>query len=266
MQTEFARTQMITQQIARGTCSTNACSTPCVARRANFRARTLRRNSRLPTPTSRSGRAAHARAQSCRTAPAGAGRAARHARAGGRLGHRATSRRAFRPWAPACAPSKFTPNLRRRAAPISSAPDSDRWRLSRVTLSTWIWERTMRSLPYVEPCPCTTKSFARALAVGGKLFVVVGDGIPQEALLVTRTAETAWSSAGLFETAVDALENAQAARTPFSSRDASTAMIREISVEELKARRDRGKTRWSWTCAKTGNCNLRVFRASYMCR
>jgi protein-L-isoaspartate O-methyltransferase len=47
------------------------------------------------------------------------------------------------------------------------------------------------------------------LAVGGRLFVVTGNGLPQEALLVTRTSETAWSSLGLFETAVDALENAK---------------------------------------------------------
>src|SRR5690349_7514254 len=50
--------------------------------------------------------------------------------------------------------------------------------------------------------------FARALAVGGKLFVVVGDRAPQEALLVTRTAN-AFTSTGLFETAIDALENAK---------------------------------------------------------
>jgi protein-L-isoaspartate(D-aspartate) O-methyltransferase len=57
--------------------------------------------------------------------------------------------------------------------------------------------------------PLYDDRFARALAVGGKLFVVVGDRIPQEALLVTRTAETTWSSSGLFETSVDALEHAQ---------------------------------------------------------
>lgn len=56
--------------------------------------------------------------------------------------------------------------------------------------------------------PLYDDRFARALAVGGKLFVVVGDRVPQEALLVTRTADAAWSSAGLFETAVDALEHA----------------------------------------------------------
>jgi protein-L-isoaspartate(D-aspartate) O-methyltransferase len=50
--------------------------------------------------------------------------------------------------------------------------------------------------------------FARALAVDGKLFVVVGDRVPQEALLVTRTA-SAFTSTGLFETAIDALDNAK---------------------------------------------------------
>jgi protein-L-isoaspartate(D-aspartate) O-methyltransferase len=57
--------------------------------------------------------------------------------------------------------------------------------------------------------PLYDERFARALAVGGKLFVVVGEPLPQEALLVTRTAENAWSSSGLFETSVDPLENAR---------------------------------------------------------
>src|SRR5215510_12555739 len=56
--------------------------------------------------------------------------------------------------------------------------------------------------------PLYDDRFARALALEGKLFVVVGATQPQEALLVTRTAADAWSSSGLFETAVDALENA----------------------------------------------------------
>jgi protein-L-isoaspartate O-methyltransferase len=46
------------------------------------------------------------------------------------------------------------------------------------------------------------------LATGGRLFVVVGDGQPQEALLVTRQADGGFVSTGLFETRVDALENA----------------------------------------------------------
>ena len=56
--------------------------------------------------------------------------------------------------------------------------------------------------------PLYDDRFARALALGGKLFVVVGDRQPQEALLVTRTGTQAWDSTALFETVVDALENA----------------------------------------------------------
>jgi protein-L-isoaspartate(D-aspartate) O-methyltransferase len=56
--------------------------------------------------------------------------------------------------------------------------------------------------------PLYDERFAHALALGGKLFVIVGDRPPQEALCVTRTSENAWSSEGLFETTVDALENA----------------------------------------------------------
>ena len=57
--------------------------------------------------------------------------------------------------------------------------------------------------------PMYDEHFARALAVGGRLFVVVGGSHPQEAMLVTRTGVDTWDSAGLFETAVDALENAR---------------------------------------------------------
>jgi len=57
--------------------------------------------------------------------------------------------------------------------------------------------------------PLYDERFARALALGGKLFVVVGNREPQEALLVTRTGAESWDSQGLFETSVDPLENAQ---------------------------------------------------------
>jgi protein-L-isoaspartate(D-aspartate) O-methyltransferase len=56
--------------------------------------------------------------------------------------------------------------------------------------------------------PLYDERFARALAVGGKLFAVVGATQLQEALLVTRTAEGSWSSTGLFETCIDPLEHA----------------------------------------------------------
>ncbi len=56
--------------------------------------------------------------------------------------------------------------------------------------------------------PLYDERFARALAIGGKLFVVVGATQLQEALLVTRTGEATWDSNGLFETCVDALDHA----------------------------------------------------------
>jgi protein-L-isoaspartate(D-aspartate) O-methyltransferase len=57
--------------------------------------------------------------------------------------------------------------------------------------------------------PLYDDRFARALAVGGKLFAVVGASLPQEALLVTRTAEHTWDTTGLFETSVDPLDHAR---------------------------------------------------------
>jgi protein-L-isoaspartate(D-aspartate) O-methyltransferase len=56
--------------------------------------------------------------------------------------------------------------------------------------------------------PMYDERFARALAVGGRLFVVVGNSQPQEALLVTRTDTEKWDSVGLFETAIDPLDHA----------------------------------------------------------
>ncbi len=56
--------------------------------------------------------------------------------------------------------------------------------------------------------PLYDDRFARSLAVGGRMFAVVGEAPLQEALLITRTSDTSWDSTGLFETAIDALENA----------------------------------------------------------
>lgn len=57
------------------------------------------------------------------------------------------------------------------------------------------------SLPVYDP------RFERALAVGGRLFAVVGTGPTMEARLVTRTAADAWFSQSLFETFVEPLLN-----------------------------------------------------------
>ena len=58
------------------------------------------------------------------------------------------------------------------------------------------------SLPVYDP------RFERALAVGGRLFVVVGSPPVMEARLVTRTAVDAWLSETLFETSIEPLRNA----------------------------------------------------------
>lgn len=56
--------------------------------------------------------------------------------------------------------------------------------------------------------PLKDDRFEKALAVEGRQFVVIGDSVPQEAMLVTRDADSRWSATGLFETSIDALDNA----------------------------------------------------------
>jgi protein-L-isoaspartate(D-aspartate) O-methyltransferase len=58
------------------------------------------------------------------------------------------------------------------------------------------------SLPIYDP------RFERQLALGGRLFVVVGEPPVMEARLVRRISETAWASESLFETVIDPLVNA----------------------------------------------------------
>ena len=58
------------------------------------------------------------------------------------------------------------------------------------------------SLPVYDP------RFERGLAIGGRLFVVVGSSPVMEARLVTRTAADAWLSEVLFETRIEPLRNA----------------------------------------------------------
>jgi protein-L-isoaspartate(D-aspartate) O-methyltransferase len=57
--------------------------------------------------------------------------------------------------------------------------------------------------------PVYDARFERALNVGGRLFVVVGEPPVMEARLLRRTGEDAWSSQSLFETVIDPLVNAQ---------------------------------------------------------
>jgi protein-L-isoaspartate(D-aspartate) O-methyltransferase len=58
------------------------------------------------------------------------------------------------------------------------------------------------SLPVPDEC------FQRLLAVGGRLFVVVGEQPVMEARLIRRISEDAWGTESLFETVIDPLVHA----------------------------------------------------------
>jgi protein-L-isoaspartate(D-aspartate) O-methyltransferase len=57
--------------------------------------------------------------------------------------------------------------------------------------------------------PLYDDRFERQLAVGGRLFVVVGEPPVMEARLVRRVSDDAWSTESLFETVLDPLINAR---------------------------------------------------------
>src|SRR5690606_1607305 len=56
--------------------------------------------------------------------------------------------------------------------------------------------------------PVYDARFERALAVGGRLFAVVGTGPVMEAQRITRTGPEEWRRESLFETSVEALVHA----------------------------------------------------------
>jgi protein-L-isoaspartate(D-aspartate) O-methyltransferase len=56
--------------------------------------------------------------------------------------------------------------------------------------------------------PLAQDRFAKALKVGGRLFVVVGQSPVMQALKITRVAQNEWRSEALFETVIPALVNA----------------------------------------------------------
>jgi protein-L-isoaspartate(D-aspartate) O-methyltransferase len=56
--------------------------------------------------------------------------------------------------------------------------------------------------------PCYDPRFERRLAIGGRLFVVVGELPVMEARLVRRTGESEWTAESLFETVLPALHGA----------------------------------------------------------
>ncbi len=56
--------------------------------------------------------------------------------------------------------------------------------------------------------PVYEKVFQAQLEIGGRLFVVVGEGPAMDARLVRRTSEDTWTTTSLFETVIDPLINA----------------------------------------------------------
>ena len=56
--------------------------------------------------------------------------------------------------------------------------------------------------------PVLEEDFQYCLKVGGRLFVITGEGHAMEALLITRTGENEWSYESLFETELPPLLNA----------------------------------------------------------
>jgi protein-L-isoaspartate(D-aspartate) O-methyltransferase len=57
--------------------------------------------------------------------------------------------------------------------------------------------------------PIYDERFERQLEIGGRLFVVTGEGPVMDARLIRRTGEGSWSYGSLFETVIDPLVNAQ---------------------------------------------------------
>jgi len=62
------------------------------------------------------------------------------------------------------------------------------------------------SLPQLE------ERFQHCLKVGGRLFVIIGEGPAMEAVLITRVAEGEWRYKSLFETNIAPLQNAPVSR------------------------------------------------------
>lgn len=56
--------------------------------------------------------------------------------------------------------------------------------------------------------PIYDDRYQRALKVGGRLFVVVGNRLPMEAVKITRTGDNVWQRDSLFETELPGLPNA----------------------------------------------------------
>jgi len=57
--------------------------------------------------------------------------------------------------------------------------------------------------------PVLPRNFQESLAIGGRLFVIIGDGPVMEARLITRVGQNEYQDQNLFETAMPPLRNAE---------------------------------------------------------
>lgn len=72
----------------------------------------------------------------------------------------------------------------------------------------WEPDRRYDVIAVTGSLPVYVDAFQKCLAIGGRLFVIVGEAPVMDALLVTRTAPDAWVREALFETDLPALVNA----------------------------------------------------------
>ncbi|MBS0395703.1 MAG: protein-L-isoaspartate O-methyltransferase [Proteobacteria bacterium] len=74
--------------------------------------------------------------------------------------------------------------------------------------TTWACPQRYDVIVLTASLPEYDRRYQDWLAVGGRLFVVVGGGEPMSATLVTRTGETEFARTDLFETVIDPLVHA----------------------------------------------------------
>jgi len=79
---------------------------------------------------------------------------------------------------------------------------------TRDAAAGWDQPGVFEAIAVTGSLPVLHRGFHEALALGGRLFVVVGKPPVMQALLVTRTGGSTWDQESLFETSLPALVNA----------------------------------------------------------
>jgi protein-L-isoaspartate(D-aspartate) O-methyltransferase len=88
-----------------------------------------------------------------------------------------------------------------------AAENIDNVELACMDACTALPEGTFDAIAVTGSVPLLDDRFVSKLRPGGRLFVVVGSGIVQEARLIVRNSETDWDSSALFETRLKPLVN-----------------------------------------------------------